>query len=257
MVLGVPGIIYAIFFFITVKEPPRGYAENIAEDEVETPALIDVFKLLLSRKALIYLSLGCGLNAFVLYGIGNWLPSFLSRMHGMEQGEIGTWLGLGVGLGGAFGVWLGGFLGDRFGQQDQRWYLWIPAFTITISAPIVLIILFSSSKYIVLVNIALSKILWTTYLGPSIAMAHGLVGLRMRALASAVLFLVLNFIGLGLGPPFFGMLSDYLAPSLGVESLRWAMSVGVVVSLVAAFLFWRGSVFLRADLARSPCPMKR
>lgn len=252
MVLGLPGVIYAIFFFFTVKEPPRGYAENISEEEVQTPSLGSVFKLLLSRKTFLYLAFACGLHAFVLYGVGNWLPSFLSRIHGMEQGEIGTWLGLGVGLGGALGVWLGGFWGDRLGKSDQRWYLWIPAITIALSAPITLVIIFSANKYAVLANIALTKIMWTTYLGPSIAMAHGLVGLRMRALASAVLFLVLNFIGLGLGPPFFGMLSDFLEPNFGVESLRWALSLSIVVSLIAAFLFWRGSVFLRADLASAP-----
>ena len=252
MALGIPGILYAIVFFTTVKEPPRGYAENISAEDVDTPSLGSVFRLLVSRKAFIYIALACGLHAFVLYGVGNWLPSFLARIHGMETGEIGTWLGLGVGLGGAFGVWLGGYLGDRFGQKEQRWYLWIPALAIAISAPLTLIILFSESKYVVLSNIALTKIMWTTYLGPSIAMAHGMVGLRMRALASAVLFLVLNFIGLGLGPPFFGFLSDYLEPTFGNESLRWALSLSVFVSLIAAYLFWKGAVFLRGDLARAP-----
>ncbi len=252
MVLGIPGMLYALFFFFTVKEPPRGYAENIVESEVETPTLLSVFRLLINRKSFIYLAFGCGLHAFVLYGVGNWLPSFLARVHHMESGEIGTWLALGVGLGGAFGVWLGGYLGDKYGQNTPKWYLLIPAFAILLSAPITIIILFASNKYVVLVSIALSKIMWTIYLGPSIAMAHGLVGLRMRALASAVLFLVLNFIGLGLGPLFFGALSDFLEPSFGLASLRWSLSISIGVIIISSFLFWRASVFLKADLARAP-----
>ena len=63
------------------------------------------------------------------------------------------------------------------------------------------------------------------YLGPSISVAHRLVPASMRALTSAVFFLVINFIGLGFGPLVVGMISDMLKPALGVESLRWAMSI--------------------------------
>lgn len=252
MVLGIPGVLYAIFFYFTVKEPPRGYAENIASDKAENYTLSQVFMLLISRKSFIYLSLGCGLNAFVLYGVGNWLPSFLSRLHGMDSGEIGTWLALTVGIGGVIGVLLGGYLGDRFGRAEPKWYLLIPVFSIALSAPVTLLIIFSETKFVVLISIALSKILWTTYLAPSIAMAHGLVGLRMRALASAVLFLVLNLIGLGLGPLFFGMMSDLLEPGHGIQSLRISLSISVGISLISAFLFWKGAYFLKNDLARAP-----
>ena len=83
-------------------------------------------------------------------------------------------------------------------------------------------------------------------------MAHGMVGLRMRAMSSAVFYLFLNLIGLGLGPLFIGILSDYLNPQFGQESLRWALSLGLIMCAIAAFLFWRGSVFLENDLDRAP-----
>ena len=63
---------------------------------------------------------------------------------------------------------------------------------------------------------------------------------------------MLNFIGLGLGPMSFGALSDYLEPGMGIESIRWALSTAALVSVVAAFLFWRGAGFLAEDLARAP-----
>ena len=40
-----------------------------------------------------------------------------------------------------------------------------------------------------------------TYLGPSYAMAQGMVPLRMRAQTVGILLFVLNMIALGLGPP--------------------------------------------------------
>lgn len=252
MVLGVPGIVYALLFYFTVKEPERGHSDNIAASDIEMPSLMDVIKLLMSRKSFIYIAIACGLNSFVLYGVGNWTPSFLVRLHGMESGEIGTWLSLTIGVGGALGIWLGGYLGDRYGQVEPKWYLIIPAIAILISTPFTLIFLFSSSKYLVLGSIAGYKILWTLYLAPSIAMAHSLVGIRMRALASAVLFLVLNLIGLGLGPVFFGFISDYLNPDYGAEALRWSLSLSLVASLLAAYLFWKGSRYLREDIERAP-----
>ncbi len=252
MVLGIPGIVYAILFYFTVQEPQRGHSDNIAAHDIEMPSLMDVIKLLISRKSFIYIAIACGLNSFVLYGVGNWTPSFLVRLHGMESGEIGTWLSLTIGVGGALGIWLGGYLGDRFGQVEPKWYLIIPAIAILISTPFTLIFLFSSSKYVVLGSIAGYKILWTLYLAPSIAMAHSLVGIRMRALASAVLFLVLNLIGLGLGPVFFGFVSDYLNPQYGAEALRWSLSLSLIASLLAAYLFWKGSRYLKEDIERAP-----
>ena len=43
MVLGLPGILYAIFFYFTVKEPPRGYAENLSTKDAANYSLWQVF----------------------------------------------------------------------------------------------------------------------------------------------------------------------------------------------------------------------
>ena len=51
-----------------------------------------------------YASLGAGFNAFVGYGVLNFMPSFLSRVHGLESGTIGTFLSLAVGKGGQGGA---------------------------------------------------------------------------------------------------------------------------------------------------------
>jgi hypothetical protein len=109
------------------------------------------------------------------------------------------------------------------------------------------------NQYVALLISFVPGLLFNVYLGTSIATSHGLVGLRMRATASAILFLILNIIGLGLGPFLVGMLSDYLAPTLGVDSLRYAM---VYITPIAMFWsathFFLASKTLRADLAAAP-----
>ncbi len=252
MVLGLPGILYSIFFYFTVKEPPRGYSENLSTKDAANYSLFQVFGLLMSRKAFLCLAFGAGIHCFSVYGVGNWLPSFLARLHGMERGEIGTWLAIGSGGGGALGVWLGGYLTDKYGQEDKRMYLIIPTLAIVASIPLLAIMLTTANKYVVVGGNIVVKTLWSFYLAPCIAMAHGMVGLRMRAMASAVFFLFLNLIGLGLGPLFIGMASDYLTPEFGQEGLRFALMMGIGMSMLAAFLFWRASTYLEKDLDAAP-----
>ena len=67
------------------------------------------------------------------------------------------------------------------------------------------------------------SILSGMYLGPAFAMTQGLVTLRMRAVAAAILLFVLNLIGMGLGPTLVGVLSDVLMPTTGEDSIRYAL----------------------------------
>ena len=77
------------------------------------------------------------------------------------------------------------------------------------------------------------------YLGPTIAIAHHLVKPSMRATTSAILFFILNIVGLGCGPVVTGMVSDYLAPEYGVESLRYALIFSSLVVLIAIVQYLR------------------
>src|SRR5262249_52338877 len=88
------------------------------------------------------------------------------------------------------------------------------------------------------------------YLAPSLAMTQALVPLRMRAQAAAILFFILNIIGYGLGPLCIGALSDYLRPSLGNDSIRWAMIATMIPWAISALCYYQASRTLKADLAR-------
>ena len=74
----------------------------------------------------------------------------------------------------------------------------------------------------------------------------------MRAQASAILFFVLNLIGLGLGPMATGFLSDYLRPEYGNLSIRYALITMVMVNLWCATHYYLATRTLRDDLARAP-----
>jgi MFS family permease len=70
----------------------------------------------------------------------------------------------------------------------------------------------------------------------------------MRALTSAVFFLVINLVGLGFGPLVVGFISDHLKPNLGLESLRWALSIIIIVAFASMALFITTAKKLVIDL---------
>jgi hypothetical protein len=74
---------------------------------------------------------------------------------------------------------------------------------------------------------------------------QGLAPVRLRALWAAITLLVINLIGLGLGPTLVGVISDLLKPSLGAESLRWSMLLFAAVTPWAIFHYWRAGVLLK------------
>ena len=252
MVVGAPGILLAIIVWKSVPEPIRGLTEKRTASTTAVP-LSEVVGVLWGCRAFRHMALAAGLNAFAGYSISNWTASFMIRSHQMSTGELGTWLSLTIGLGGAVGVFCGGLLADRLATRDQRWYMWIPALAGFICLPFMTAVYLVSNPYTALLLGVVPGILFNVYLGNTIATTHALVGLRMRALSSAILFLVINTIGLGLGPWTIGMLSDYLEPSLGVESLRYAMLyVLPAVMCWSACHFYLAARTLPADLAAAP-----
>jgi predicted MFS family arabinose efflux permease len=238
--LGVPGVLLSLLFFLTVREPRRG-AMDVQLLTTESHSFIQVLKTLYSKITFRYLSLATGLLVFCIYGLSNWAPSFLSRLHGMTKTETGVALGLIFGIGGALGSFSGGLLTDHFAKNDKSWYLKIPGYAIIVSIPFLGGALFLEDPLLSLVCLGLCNALYSMYLGPAITVVHSLVPASMRALSSAVLFLVLNFIGLGFGPLTIGIVSDMLTSALGIESLRYAMSIMLVVSAVSTWLFFRAA----------------
>ncbi|MBS1600893.1 MAG: MFS transporter [Bacteroidetes bacterium] len=247
-VLGIPGIIFSLIFYSTVKEPRRGATDSNVVIENKSHSLGEVLRLLYSSKTFVYLALGSGLHVFCIYGLVNWAPSFLARLHKMQHAEIGVALGLIFGIGGGVGTFVGGFLTDYFGKKDKQWYLKIPAYAILLSILFAAGALFLQDNFLSLFCLGCCGLLHSMYLGPAIAVAHSLVPAPMRALTSAIFFLVINLLGLGFGPLTVGLISDSLVHSLGNESLRWAMSIILPMSVVSATMFFIATKKLTADL---------
>lgn len=247
-VIGIPGILYAFAVLWVVKEPKRGHFDPAGAGAPAQSSLSETMAGLRRRPTFWYLSVGCAFSAFISYGNGNFMPSFLMRNHGLSLTEVGVILGLISGLSGATGTFLGGYMADRLATRDMRWYLWIPILGgLSAMIPAYYTLLGENTTFIVAAMIP-SQILSALYLGPCIATCHNLVSPGMRAMASAILYFVLNLIGLGLGPLTVGILSDFYAEPFGDDNLRYAMASVLSIGFLGVYFLWMGTRSLNRDL---------
>lgn len=245
--MGIPGILFAIILFFTVKEPIKGRFDKTKEGEPNLSLGI-VIGILLKKKTLIYLAVGSGFHTFITYGVGNFLPSFMQRVHGIDIAQAGIVLGLTTGIGGAIGTFLGGYLGDKYRDRDIRWYVWIPIIAGLLNFIPSFVLMFSSNAQMVLWITFFTSLLTAVYLGPTLAIVHNLVDAKMRAFASAILFFVLNLIGLGFGPLVIGLVSDALTPTYGDLSLRYAFLTSFIAGMISLTLYWKASKTIVEDM---------
>lgn len=253
IIFGLPGIFYALLVYSTLKEPLRGLSDQMKVQASNTKVL-DVMRTLWAKRAFRYMALGASFNTFVLYGTGSWFPSLFARVHGMTPTEIGLWSALIAGVGGAVGTVMGGRLADHLGKKDVRWYYRIVIIAMLISVPFYAVFSFTSIKVLAFITLFIPYLLMTFYLAPSIAMTHGMVAANERAFASSILFLLINFIGLGFGPLFVGMVSDWLTPALGDDGLRWAIFACSLSALISVYFYTKGTKYLKSDLIDHTIP---
>jgi MFS family permease len=248
-VLGLSGLALVPLVLLTVREPQRG-ATDAAGAPGKQPTWTVAVRTLWSLRAFRHATLGGALVDFTLYATLNWNAPFYNRVFGLSMTEIAGHLALLSGIGGGLGVYLGGALTDRLGRRDARWYMWVPAIAALAAVPVMMIQYFTASSQLSLLAGFLPAMFLSSFLAPLVATGQSLVPATMRAFTSAVLALVVNIIGLGLGPLVTGMISDRLINyyGLGNDSLRYAIAASAVVALWGAAHFWRAASFVRVEL---------
>lgn len=248
MLVGAPGILLALVVMVLIKDKNR-VVRAPAKGEVDEGLWAAVVGLLRSPAYVILLG-AASASSFLSYGKATWTTIFFQRSHGMSPGEVGFWFGLWGGVAGVFGTWLGGWLANRFGSVDRRHIVTAPAIGMALAIPIAISAYFANDWRIALLLLMVPTVLNSLYYGPVYSSAQGLVPLRHRATASALLLFGQNLIGLGLGPLFFGMLSDWLRPEFGEQSVRYVLYGAACLGLIPAVLFWMLRPRLHAELDR-------
>ena len=259
MVAGSPGLLFAVLAFFTLKEPRRRLAQHATTVAAASSTFGQTMAYLAKTPTFWFVAFGATIFNFgggVAFTASFFLRNHTAEMNLLAQGlglKAVGFLGLAIGLtnvGGALGIWLGGWITDRFGTRDLRNYNVAPAIAALLIIPVRLTIYTVDSALVALSFLAVSAFLGGFWWGPVFSVGQSVVPSHMRATSAAIILFTINLLGAGMGPLVLGLLSDYFNHGLGMgpaEGVRWALIASVVTGLGAFISFWMARRTIRQD----------
>lgn len=230
--VGVIGLVTALIVWFFVREPKKGGLDEpveAVEEAVQTlaapeppPGFMATCRMYFSNPVLRGMALASGATQFVTYALMNFATLFLMREKGMTLQEIALWYALLLGVSVSLGIFGSGWLIDRLSRRYKTAYAYLPAVGLIVAAPFFAGFVWASDWRVALLFLSVPMALNYFYLSPAVTLVQEEVRPNQRVLAGALLLLVMNLIGLGLGPTFLGAASDFFRASHPDNSLQMA-----------------------------------
>jgi hypothetical protein len=204
------GIVVAVIFRLTVKEPPRGYTDPPGVVKAKRATFIEAMKELGSKKSFWLMAGGATLASFCGYGITTFQTDFLMGTHNITLTEAALQFNVPSAFAASVGVLATGWLAEKIVKQRPNAIAWLPAVGLVACVPFYVIGFSSDNKWVALIGICAGAGIKYGYLAAQYTIGQGVVGARTRATATAILLFIVNLLGYGLGPPFIGFVADTL-----------------------------------------------
>jgi predicted MFS family arabinose efflux permease len=268
LVVGLPGLVLATLVFLTLKEPPRGFADGGVGAQ-KAPPLTAVLKRFWVRSTALWVTAGASVASMAAYALLAFVTPFFMRRFGLDIAQAGLCAGLISGIGAGTSILAGGLLGDSFVKRDPRGYAWVAVFGLVLAIPLYIFGFTRHDWLSALLLLIAGGAAQQLYLAPTFAVAQNIVEPRMRATSIAIMSAVWSILGIGLGPVIAGNLSDRFAAALKTASmgdvltlcrqagcadfsatgLQYAMiTASTVIYSLAAVLFLISSRNMRRDI---------
>ena len=246
LIMGIPALFLAIIVKLTIQEPRANRSD--LQTVRSSASITDVMRVLWKQRTTRHLCVALVLTFTISLGMHPWYAAFMIRSHGMVIDQLGIWLGLIFGVAGIVGIFLGGYVSTRWFSRDERNQVRLTAVMTALLTPCFVLFLLLPESHQALIALIPLVITFNFFLGPIFALMQRLVVEEMRATTLAVIMLLANLIGMGLGPQIVGIVSDRLMPMVGDNSLRYSMLLMSSLALWAAYHFWRASRTVEGDL---------
>ena len=245
--LGVVGIGLAVALAVIVREPKRGQMESGSLD-VEPVGIIKSIFTLAKIPSWWAMCMGIAWVSFGGYAVSAWGVDYILRfkpefLPSNDPAKF-RWLMMSLGLihliGYGAGTYFGAVITEKLARKNIAFYGIMPGAVLLVGVPCLIAAFWVDSIILHLGLITVYLLSAGVYLGPSFAAAQTLAPVNMRAMSTALFFLILNIIALGGGPTIVGYLSDHFAATHGlVHGLRLAITwliVPYIISVVAFFV---------------------
>jgi MFS family permease len=219
------------FLLLLIREPAR--QPDSAAARLENPPALEIIGFL-ARHGRVFFPLFFGFSCFVAaqFGIGAWAPSFLIRVHGWSQIEVGNALGSVVMLSGPLGVIAGGFLAERMllaGARDATLRLSIGAIAFALPFAIGFALVEDARLSLALLGVVL--VAGNVPFGAGVAAFPLITPNRMRAQVIAVYLLIANLVGYSAGPILIAALTDKVFANPAAIDLSLAIAAPAIMML--------------------------
>jgi predicted MFS family arabinose efflux permease len=256
-VLGGVGIAAAAALLVIVREPRRGRLDQVApvsgeNAPAERAGFVETLKMFFAHPALRLAAFASGATQFVTYGLGNFTTLFLMREKGMTLSEVALYYALLVGIAMSAGIFVSGWMIDRFSARARQAYALVPAIALALAVPLYIGFVWAPSWPLALAFLVGPTFLNHFYLSASVTLVQESVRPAQRVMSGALLLLVMNLIGLGLGPTYVGAVSDYFRAAHPGNYLQIALYTLVPFYLIAIVLFLRLARVLRRAHSSNP-----
>ncbi len=246
-IVGLPGLIVAALFYLTVKDPER---KGVVEGD-SGYAIKDVFAYIGKNKGAFSAHyLGFGLLALVLYALMSWAPAFLLRNYELTTRDVGIYLGTLVLVCNVGGVLSSGWLIDFFtkrGRADAAMLAGVVGGLGAIVPAALFPFMPSLTSTLVVLGIALYFASFP--MATSAAALQLMAPNQMRAQVTALFFLFMNLLGITGGATLVALSTDYLFQDEKAVGFSMAM-VACGSALIAVLLMARGLKSFRATIEK-------
>ena len=237
VILGSVGVATALALGFIVREPRRGGLDASAAPATSGAGFGATLKMFFTHPALLLAALGSGATQMITYGMGNFSTLFLMREKGMTLHDVAIWSAVAVALGMGGGLLLSGRLVDHFTRRSKAAYGWLPAASLLLAIPPYLAFVWAPTWPVALAFMLGPMALNYFYLTASVTLVQQEVRPDQRVMSGALLLLVMNFIGMGLGPTWVGAASDHFRLTDPQHCLQSALYTLVPFYVLAIVLF--------------------
>lgn len=253
VIAGLVSLLISILNWCLIKEPRRskggvalGQGGTTSTDHV--PGMWEAARYLWTQQpAYRHLLAAAGIAAIPGYSLLVWTPSLMARKFTMPQDQIGLWLGLLFGCGGAIGILIASYAASRLGRRSIGLSLIPPIASCCLVGTFSILMAFTATPVQALWLLAIPAVGYCAHIGPLSGVILSIVHSRVRARAVAFLLLAANVAGFGLGPLLAGLISDHLATRLGAASLNYSLLIINFAWFWAAAHFWIALRLIRAE----------
>jgi MFS family permease len=164
----------------------------------------------------------------------------------MSLKEVAVYYALVLAIAMSGSMFVSGRLLDRFTKRSKQAYALLPAISLIFAMPFYIGFVWAPAWTTALLFLSGAMFLNYFYLTSTVTLIQQEVRPDQRVMSGALLLLVMNFIGLGLGPTYVGAASDFFHASNPHHSLQMALFTLVPFYIIAIVLFlWLARVLRR------------